>query len=233
MGGGGRRGRPASPVSAADQALARDLGPARELLQSVRSVPPSEVPRATAELLASGAETASLWDALVIAAAEISVEDPSIAPLHAVTSVNALHHIALHAPSEHVAQLALCQAAAWTRAFHERGPTRLRLDELEPSEAHVSDVLGPPDSTSLDVRGARCGSARTRLGVRRARVANRAHARRRRAPAQARGSCARRAPARRKLGTSSRHRRVCSAFARRTDSERLAEIRGALDLAQK
>jgi hypothetical protein len=121
-----------------------DAGPARELLAALRTSAPGELPDDAARLLADGAAQAVLWDAVVAAAAEVAVADPSTAALHALTSTNSLRHIGLCAPSPRVAQLALLQAAAWAAGFRtnlDAGEASVRLDAVEPGPAQADLVF--------------------------------------------------------------------------------------------
>jgi len=127
-----------------------DTGPARELLAALRKGPSAELPAAVAKLLAGGAAASSLWDAILVAASEVTIAGASTASVHALTSANSLHHIARSANDERIARLALMQAAVWIsdfeRRLQENGPT-LRIESLEPAEATVDAVLaaGPAD----------------------------------------------------------------------------------------
>jgi hypothetical protein len=122
---------------------ATDFGPGRALLAALRDEA-VDLPAVTAELLADGAPPATLWDAVLSGAAEIAVASPGIGPLHAVTSVNALHWVARHAPSERLARLALLQAPAWLARFRgqlDQGERALRIEALEPVPATPASVL--------------------------------------------------------------------------------------------
>ncbi len=135
---------------------AADAGASRELLAALRQHEPDEMPAIVAKLIAEGTAPSVLWDAIVAAACEVSVADPGIATLHALTSVNSLHHIGLHAPSQRIAQLALLQAAAWVAQFRLGLPERaaaIRVDAIEGRESELDRVLC--DEPSLErVRGA-------------------------------------------------------------------------------
>jgi hypothetical protein len=142
---------------------ASDPGPGRELLAAIRQTSPDELPAVVARLVGEGAATSSLWDAVVAAAAEISVADPTVAPLHASTSVNSLHHIARHAPSERIALLALLQAAAWMAQFRtglHGEAAAFRIDTVEGAPATFDEILAADSRGTPTVRGALWLSAR-------------------------------------------------------------------------
>jgi hypothetical protein len=141
--------RTARPVS--------DVGPARELLSAIRQSTSTDAPSVVAKLLEDGAARSTLWDAVVIAACEVSVAVPSVASLHAVTSTNSLHYIARHAPSERVAQLALSQSAAWVAEFRtglKGEETAFRIDGVEAAPSTMDAILAEDVRGMPAVRGA-------------------------------------------------------------------------------
>jgi hypothetical protein len=122
-----------------------DPGPARELLEEMRTSAGKAVPAVVARLLASGAHPDALWDAVFVGASEVTLAHVSIASLHALTSAEALHHVAHDLGDERLARLALLQAAAWVAFF--RG-TALKEDaqrayrvEARPAEEQASLAL--------------------------------------------------------------------------------------------
>lgn len=139
---------------------AADLGPTNELLAELRGSAPEELPPVVARLLADGASPPSLWDAVVAAAAEVTVASPGIGSLHALTSANALRHIALAAEGPRLAQLAqlaLLQAAAWGARFRgklDAEARAFRLDALEPAPSSVEALLQAEAGSAPRVREA-------------------------------------------------------------------------------
>jgi hypothetical protein len=134
-----------------------DPGPARELLSAIRRTTPEEVPAVAAKLVEDGAAPSTLWDAVSTAAAEVTVANPAIAPLHASTSTNSLHYIGLHAPSERVALLALLQSAAWMAEFRARlsaEESAFRIDAVEAAPATLEEILVEGRRGMSAVRGA-------------------------------------------------------------------------------
>lgn len=139
-------------IVARAQRPASEVGPARELLAAIRQSTPEELPSVVAKLIADGAAPSGLWDAVVAAACEVTVASPGAASLHAFTSTNSLHYIALHAPSERVAQLALLQSAAWAAQFraglHEE-EAAMRIDGVEATRSTMDALfLDDPESAS-------------------------------------------------------------------------------------
>ncbi len=154
---------------------ADDLGPTRELLGEIRTAKPTELPSIAAKLASSGARANSLFDAARIAAAEIGVADPSIAPLHALTSLNSLAWIAANSGSKRVADLALLQAPAWMAGFRSALASKtadgleFRIESLR--EAKSSDA---DDPRSLAIRALAAASDREKISELRVEVAERA-----------------------------------------------------------
>jgi hypothetical protein len=108
-----------------------------ELLQQLRKAPPRESCAAMATMLDTGVDPASLWDGLFLFAAELVMWHLEIISLHAVTSVNALHHAYQTAGDDETRLLMLLQAGAFLALFRQelgdeyRGGAR--VDALEPA----------------------------------------------------------------------------------------------------
>jgi len=112
-----------------------------EVLQTVRMANPEEACAAISARLVRGmANAAGAWDAAHLAAAELRMRLVSnvILGLHAVSSMNALHHAYLTAPDAQTRFLLLLQAAGWLGQFRTFAGTRenslrtFSITEMEP-----------------------------------------------------------------------------------------------------
>jgi len=92
-------------------------GAAADLHARLATAGPEDSARSVAERLRSGVPAAPLWEGITASATDIVRAAPGIGPLHALTSLNSLHHLFRTARTERVRQLALLQAAAWTALF--------------------------------------------------------------------------------------------------------------------
>ena len=113
----------------------RDDAARNELVRTLREVSELDAGRAVIDLLKHGVSPDSIWEGLFAAAAELVLRRPTVVPVHAQTSANALHHVFRHARSEATQLLALLQSAAFMPAFRRRvrnARPDLRVDELEP-----------------------------------------------------------------------------------------------------
>jgi len=108
-----------------------------ELLQTLRRATAQEASRLVFEQLQGGVAVNSLYDALFGFAAELTMRQPAIVPLHAVTTTNALHYVFRKTRSRTTRAFLLLQNAAFLVHFREeaqrRGPVADRfLEALEP-----------------------------------------------------------------------------------------------------
>ena len=113
----------------------RDDTARNELVRTLRDVSALDAGRAVIDLLRHGVSTESIWEALFATAAELVLRRPSVVPVHAQTSANALYYVFRHARAEETQLLALLQSAAFMPGFRRRvGNARpdLRIEDLEP-----------------------------------------------------------------------------------------------------
>ena len=107
----------------------------KQLLASLRTDSPDDVPQHVVELLNKGISPQSVYDSLFAAAGEMLMRQPGIIALHASTTTNAMHH-AFHAwATDETRRLILLQNAAFLPMFRNlmpgRGPVgEARIDEL-------------------------------------------------------------------------------------------------------
>jgi hypothetical protein len=109
-----------------------------DLLQSLRKASPGDASR-RAELLQSGTDPASLWDALFLGGAELVMLHTRIIALHAVTSMNALHHATRNAAEDQTRLLMLLQRRPTCPVPRRRGSAPARARRLQPVASHVSE----------------------------------------------------------------------------------------------
>ena len=137
----------------------RDDVARNELVSTLREVSELDAGRAVIDLLKHGVSADSIWEGLFATAAELVLRLPTVVPVHAQTSANALHYVFRHAQAEETQLLALLQSAAFMPDFRRRvrnARPNLRVDELEPLgvAGTAEDVLGdafselPNDRTS-------------------------------------------------------------------------------------
>src|SRR4029453_4256575 len=116
-----------------------------EVLDTIRKSRPEEACNEVTVLLIHGkTNAAGVWDVAHLAAAELRMRLVSnvIVGLHAVSSMNALHHAYLAAPDSQTRFLLLLQAVGWVGQFRVGGTREndlraLSITELEPSTKDV------------------------------------------------------------------------------------------------
>jgi hypothetical protein len=124
-----------------------DPAAVRELLQVLRKAAPRESCAAVAAMLDTGIDPASVWDGLFLFAAELVMRHLEIISLHAVTSVNALHHAYQTAGGDETRLLMLLQAGAFVALFRQelgdesRGGARVDTLEAETIKATGTEAL--------------------------------------------------------------------------------------------
>ena len=128
-----------------------DSSGARAVLNVLRQSSPEEACADIATRLAKGqASAGTAWDAVHLAAAELSMRargPASIVGLHAVSSANALHYAWSAAASSDNRFLLLLQAAGWMAQFRtwsetrEESLRRFEITQLEPSDGTLAEVF--------------------------------------------------------------------------------------------
>jgi hypothetical protein len=111
-----------------------DPGATLALLQAFRTASPDDASAEVVRQLNAGVAAGSIWDAVLLYANEMLLRNPGIAPLHAVTSANALHFVFGASGDDTTRRLALLQAAGWMPLFRGRiqDDPSLLLDQMEP-----------------------------------------------------------------------------------------------------
>jgi hypothetical protein len=123
----------------------------RELLAVLRKADPGEASAALAKLLAARVHPASLWDALFLFAAELVLRHAEIVSLHAVTTMNALHHAyqvsGQPGGNQATRLLLLLQAPAFLTMFRQqlgdeyRGGPRMDTLARQPAKAEGPEAV--------------------------------------------------------------------------------------------
>ena len=113
-----------------------DAAATRSLLQTFRQASAEGASAEAVALLNSGVAPQSLWDAVVLAACELMIQDPGNVSLHAMTAVNALHHIFGVSVDDTTRKLALLQAVGWLPLYRGRpkSPAGPVIDAMEPAQ---------------------------------------------------------------------------------------------------
>ena len=120
-----------------------------EFLETLRVVPEHEAGRQVVDLLQRGISPATIWETLFVAAGELIMRDPSVVPVHAQTTANALHYCFRHSTDERTQRLLLLQCAAFIAMFTRLVGNQLadvRIDALEPI-----DVSGDTQTTIEEI----------------------------------------------------------------------------------
>jgi hypothetical protein len=112
----------------------------KDLLAALRTTDPAAPCEKVVELLNGGVAPSSVWDALLLRAGELIMQQPGIVGIHCVTSVNALHYAYTASGNDETRRLMMLQAAAFLPLFRKfmggRGGVRddLRVDTLPEDE---------------------------------------------------------------------------------------------------
>lgn len=121
----------------------RDDAATTELLHALRSVSSDDASRLVVEQLNQGISPASVYDAMFAAAAELTMRQPSIVPLHAMTTTNAVHYAFRTCSDDATRKYLLLQNASFLAQFREAAKGRgqladLQIDSLKPADDDAS-----------------------------------------------------------------------------------------------
>jgi hypothetical protein len=147
----GRRNRELAATLPADWFVARRAsasgrtGATLEMLQALRSVSPEDATRLCIEQLQNGVGLQPVFDALFASAAELTMRQPAIVPLHAMTTTNAIHYCINTCSDDATRRFLLLQNVAFLARFRDAAAGRGQLgdrwiDEL--SAAGEAEVPG-------------------------------------------------------------------------------------------
>ena len=120
-----------------------------DLLAVLREAAPEAACDKVVEVVNGGAAVQSVWDAFLAGAGELTVRQPGIVALHAVTTTNALHYAFQTSGDDATRRWLLLQNAAFLPMFRDalagRGKVADdRIDRLEPAplESKGGDAVG-------------------------------------------------------------------------------------------
>lgn len=119
----------------------------QELLEVFRDQDSDAASQAVFEALQSGIAATSIYDAMFCFSAELTMRQPAIVPLHALTTTNAMHYVFRNANDLHARAFVLLQNAAFLPRFRDEARRRGSLAERciddwrsEPQETPGSDT---------------------------------------------------------------------------------------------
>ena len=128
-----------------------DTTATRELLTLWRTASPDEIcADLTTRLVASKVTAGSVWDAVHLASAELSMRargSAGIVGIHAVTSANALRHAYAASRNPEMQFLLLLQGAGWMGQFRTWAEKRAQLGSARITDLEPSDPAGTLDET--------------------------------------------------------------------------------------
>ena len=123
-----------------------DISAGRTLLQELRTASNEQATNAAVRLLADNVSAHTVWEAVMMFAAELMLRRNNIVALHACTTANAMHYCYLVADEDRARRLQLLQAVAFMTRFRstvERDPRARdrRIDAIAPSQAESLDEI--------------------------------------------------------------------------------------------
>lgn len=121
-----------------------DISAARMLLQELRTANSEEAVGASVRLLDDNVSAHTVWEAVMMFAAELILRRNNIFALHASTTANAMHYCYLVADDDRARRLLLLQAAAFMVRF------RAFVDADPRSQDREIDAIVPLQAADLD-----------------------------------------------------------------------------------
>ena len=123
-----------------------DIAAGRTLLQELRTASSEQATDAATQLLADNVSAHTVWEAVMVFAAELILRRNNIVALHANTTANAMHYCYLVSDEDRARRLQLLQAVAFMARFRsmvERDSrTRdRRIDAIDPLQAADLDEI--------------------------------------------------------------------------------------------
>jgi hypothetical protein len=167
----------AAALSAAAQDRSSDTESAKALLKVIRDASPDEACGWAAERMKRGKLGAgAAWDGIHLAAAELRMRargGSSLASVHCITSVNALHYAFLSAQDARTRAMLLLQGVGWVGQFRTvaaQNPANLRpfdISALESTEGKTADDVFGSLPANADVASQNLFSVAKDLNARR------------------------------------------------------------------
>lgn len=118
---------------------ANDEGATLELLECLRRGNATEASELVFQQLQRGVATASLFDAMFVFASELTMRQPGIVPLHAVTTTNAMNYIFRKVRNPHTRAFILLQNAAFLSHFLVESRRRGALADRSVEQLQAGD----------------------------------------------------------------------------------------------
>lgn len=127
--------------------------------KELRTATPEEASDFVVQLIESGCHPESVYDGIMIAAAEMVSRQPAIVPLHAVTTTNAMRFLYRSVHDDRTRKWLLLQNAAFIPHFRESAKARNALGDidllaLEPTAGDNADVSKLFQAIGTDRRAA-------------------------------------------------------------------------------
>ncbi|MCC9600788.1 hypothetical protein LOC67_09445 [Stieleria sp. JC731] len=113
------------------------------VVKALRTASPEEASELVVELVESGTHPDSIFDGIMLAAAEMVSRQASIVPLHAVTTSNAMRYLYRSVSEDRTRQWLLLQNAAFIPHFRGSAESRGKLGEV--------DLIGLEPSSQEDI----------------------------------------------------------------------------------
>ncbi|WP_391560937.1 twin-arginine translocation signal domain-containing protein [Roseimaritima multifibrata] len=126
-----------------------DDGATLELLTALREVSPDDASRLVAEQLNRGVAPQSIYDAMFASAAELTMRQPAIVPLHAMTTTNAMHYTYQMGTQDLNRRFLLLQNASFLARFRDAATGRGKLADLQIDRLKVSEDTPASDLTEI------------------------------------------------------------------------------------
>lgn len=127
----------------------RDTAATTELLTALREVSSDDASRLVVEQLNRGVSPQSIYDAYFAAAAELTMRQPAIVPLHAMTTTNAMHYTFQTCGDPATRQFLLLQNASFLSRFRQAAVGRGKLADLRIDSLAAADREQPLELPAL------------------------------------------------------------------------------------
>ena len=128
-----------------------DEGATVELLECLRRGTSTEASQLVFEQLQRGVATTSIYNALFVFASELTMRQPAIVPLHAVTTTNAMHYIFRKVRSPQTRAFVLLQNAAFLPHFLAESQRRGALADRAVEQFIAQEPLPTPSDIPQNV----------------------------------------------------------------------------------
>lgn len=121
----------------------------------IRDADAEEIGQEALRLLQGGVSEQSIWDVVFMASAELIMQQSTIVPVHATTTVNALNIAYRHARLANTRTFLLLQALSFTAFLRKQmrgGKRNIRFDTLDPVPTDAADPVADIFSSINDDR---------------------------------------------------------------------------------